>query len=103
MDEYVKRQDVIDLLYSINYDTVGGTWDNPYTEKLLISSEEFDRMIDKVNDLPYIGVGLEHLGEWIEEDYDYDIPLIRCSECGFEICSLNKYPHCPICGVKMRF
>ena len=63
MDEYVKRQDVIDLLYTIDYDTIGGTWDNPYTEKLSISPREFDRVIDKVNDLPYIMVGLENLGK----------------------------------------
>lgn len=92
MDEYIKKQDVLNKICDENcaklYD---GTCNNC----------RIPQIISEIN--PSADVRPVVRGEWIEcfEDYRKQLAGDRCSICGFEHYG-SRYNFCPNCGADMR-
>ena len=88
MDEYIKREAVIDLITR--------RYENPE-----ICTQE-------INSIPAADVALVAHGRW-DDSGRYTFPgggtAVRCTECGCALTvseyRLNNWYYCPICGAKM--
>lgn len=92
MDEYIKREAVIEAIMSEPPDAHYPQW-----------------YVDKIKSIPAADVALVRHGEWLKAEDDYcGLNIIQCSICHEEWCfeidddviDLN-YHYCPNCGAKM--
>lgn len=86
MDEYIKKQDTIDLIMSQPADAHYPSW-----------------YVDLVNKIPTADVAPVVHGKWIESA-NFDAGFWVCSKCRFvskAIAAHKLYGYCPNCGAKM--
>ena len=92
MDEYIKREAVIEVIMSEPPDAHYPQW-----------------YVDKIKSIPAADVAPVRPGEWLKAEDDYcGLNIIQCSICHEEWCfeidddviDLN-YHYCPNCGSKM--
>lgn len=106
MAEYIKREDAIDLFWTVDTENNG---DDGYTVVIKFGrcydSNEIEALLSK---LPAADVAEVRHGRWIVH-FDHFAPYQKCSVCGFEIplvateneVEMCFYKHCPECTARM--
>lgn len=107
MDEYISREDVLDIASQYCADDDGSC------SKADVDLRE---MLDEIETLPAADVQPVKHGRWIEQrhtptnGYNYNVPYSTyvCSSCGLEIHNdeyskyvRGTYTNCPVCTARM--
>lgn len=100
MAEYIKREDAIDLFWTVDTENNG---DDGYTVVIKFGrcydSNEIEALLSK---LPAADVAEVRHGRWVNTNKKVE-QMCKCSECGYPVSYFwSRTPYCPNCGALMR-
>lgn len=99
MDDYIKRQDVLDAIWLVDPQNDGSDGGTVVLQNLELTSADVESI---VSEIPAADVRPVVRGRWIEKPYLLGTTNV-CSVCGENYgMPHGKYNFCPNCGADMR-
>ena len=99
MDDYIKRQDVLDAIWLVDPQNDGSDGGTVVLQNLELTSADVESI---VSEIPAADVCPVVRGRWIEKPYLLGTTNV-CSVCGANYgMPHGKYNFCPNCGADMR-
>lgn len=100
MDDYIKRQDVLDAIWLVDPQNDGSDGGTVVLQNLELTSADVESI---VSEIPAADVRPVVRGRWERIDgLDELDPRMRCSVCGSVETPLARHRFCPVCAADMK-
>ncbi|OUQ41406.1 hypothetical protein B5E65_12285 [Gemmiger sp. An120] len=100
MDDYIKRQDVLDAIWLVDPENDGADGGTVVLQNLELTSSDVESI---VSEIPAADVRPVVRGRWERIDgLDELDPRMRCSVCGSVETPLARHRFCPVCAADMK-